>query len=83
MDMPEERWKTALDPAIREIFALTVKLGGLISGEHGIGYVQKNYMPIAFTEQELSLMRAIKHAFDPLGILNPGKLFPTTEDQKL
>jgi glycolate oxidase len=83
MDMPEERWKTALDPAIREIFALTVKLGGLISGEHGIGYVQKNYMPIASTEQELSLMRAIKHAFDPLGILNPGKLFPTTEDQKL
>lgn len=76
MDMTEERWNTALEPAIREIFALTVGLGGLISGEHGIGYVQKNYMPIAFSEGELALMRAIKHAFDPLGILNPGKMFP-------
>ncbi|HEU4929487.1 MAG TPA: FAD-linked oxidase C-terminal domain-containing protein, partial [Candidatus Krumholzibacteria bacterium] len=76
MDMSEERWNTALEPAIREIFALTVGLGGLISGEHGIGYVQKNYMPIAFSEPELALMRAIKQAFDPLGILNPGKMFP-------
>jgi FAD/FMN-containing dehydrogenase len=74
--MTEERWNTALEPAIREIFALTVGLGGLISGEHGIGYVQKNYMPIAFSDGELALMRAIKHAFDPLGILNPGKMFP-------
>jgi glycolate oxidase len=76
MDMSEERWHTALDPAIREMFALTVKLGGLISGEHGIGYVQRDYMPIAFSSEEIALMRAIKHAFDPLGILNPGKMFP-------
>lgn len=80
MDMPEERWNTALDPAIREIFALTVKLGGLISGEHGIGYVQKGYMPIAFSNEELALMRAIKRAFDPLGILNPGKLLPDGDE---
>ncbi len=77
MDMSEERWNTALDPAIREIFALTVKLGGLISGEHGIGYVQKDYMPIAYSAEEIALMRAIKDAFDPLGILNPGKLLPS------
>ncbi|HXV14275.1 MAG TPA: FAD-linked oxidase C-terminal domain-containing protein, partial [Candidatus Krumholzibacteria bacterium] len=77
MDMSEERWNTALDPAIREIFALTVKLGGLISGEHGIGYVQKDYMPIAYTAAEIALMRAVKHAFDPMGILNPGKLLPS------
>ena len=79
MDMTEERWNTALEPAIREIFQLTVGLGGLISGEHGIGYVQKNYMPIAFSEPELALMRGIKQAFDPLGILNPGKMFPGEE----
>ncbi len=76
MDMSEERWNTAIEPAIREIFALTVGLGGLISGEHGIGYVQKNYMPIAYSADEIALMRAIKHAFDPMGILNPGKLLP-------
>lgn len=76
MDMTEERWNTALEPAIREIFELTVKLGGLLSGEHGIGYVQKEYMPIAFSAEEIALMRAIKHAFDPEGILNPGKMLP-------
>ncbi len=79
MDMPEERWAHALDPAIREIFELTVKLGGLISGEHGIGYVQKDYMPIAYSAEEIELMRAIKRAFDPMGILNPGKLLPSTD----
>lgn len=79
MDMSEERWTKALDPAIREIFTLTVKLGGLISGEHGIGYVQKDYMPIAYSAEELALMRAIKRAFDPLGILNPGKLLPAAD----
>jgi len=76
MDMSDEDWETSLDPAIREIFAHTVALGGLISGEHGIGWVQKAYMPIAFTEAELTLMRDIKRAFDPNGILNPGKIFP-------
>ncbi len=76
MDMSEERWNRALEPAIREIFELTVSLGGQISGEHGIGLVQKNYLPIALTPAEIDLMRAIKHAFDPYGILNPGKIFP-------
>ncbi len=76
MDMTDARWNSALEPAIREIFELTVALGGLISGEHGIGYVQKNYMPIAYSQEELALMRRIKRAFDPLGILNPGKLLP-------
>jgi len=53
-----------------------VKLGGSISGEHGIGYVQKEYMPIALSEIELKLMREIKRVFDPKNILNPGKMFP-------
>jgi glycolate oxidase len=49
---------------------------GALSGEHGIGWVQRRYMRIQFTEAELSLMRRLKTAFDPKGLLNPGKLFP-------
>jgi FAD/FMN-containing dehydrogenase len=55
-----------------------VSLGGMISGEHGIGFVQKDYLPLALSSGEIDLMRAIKRAFDPEGILNPGKIFPET-----
>jgi glycolate oxidase len=79
MDLPDASWHAVLDPAIREIFALTVKLGGLISGEHGIGYVQKDYLPMAFSPDEIALMHAIKRAFDPSGILNPGKMLPSAD----
>jgi glycolate oxidase len=75
-DMSDEQWSGNLDPAIREIFHLTVSLGGTISGEHGIGYSQKRYLPIAFNDEEIALMKRIKTAFDPKGILNPGKIFP-------
>ncbi|UCH83625.1 MAG: FAD-binding oxidoreductase, partial [Candidatus Latescibacterota bacterium] len=76
MNMSEEDWNTNLRPAIVEIFELTVKLGGTISGEHGIGYSQKPFLPIAFSPEEIDLMKRIKQAFDPQGILNPGKIFP-------
>lgn len=68
-------WDRHLDTAIREIFSLTVSLGGTISGEHGIGYSQKSYLPIALSPAELKLMRDIKRTFDPNNILNPGKIF--------
>ncbi len=68
-------WEKNLDTAIREIFELTVSLGGTISGEHGIGYSQKNYLPIAIAKDEIELMKEIKKAFDPNNILNPGKIF--------
>ncbi len=76
MDMSEEEWMQKLDPAIKEIFEHTVSLGGMISGEHGIGFVQRKYLPIAISEDELKLMKRIKQAFDPKGILNPEKIFP-------
>ncbi len=73
--LSDEMWNNELPFAIREIFELTVGLGGTISGEHGIGYVQKSYMNIPFSAVELSLMKGIKQLFDPNGILNPGKIF--------
>jgi glycolate oxidase len=74
-NLSDEQWDKELPKAIRELFTEVVKLGGTISGEHGIGLVQKNYMDIAFPEVALNLMRAIKTVFDPKGILNPGKIF--------
>ncbi|WP_286925012.1 FAD-binding oxidoreductase [Flavobacterium sp. UBA4197] len=75
-DMTDENWKTEVPKGIREIFELTVALKGTLSGEHGIGYVQKNFMDIAFSKQQLLLMKSIKAVFDPNNILNPGKIFP-------
>jgi glycolate oxidase len=75
-DMTDENWNTEVAKGIREIFELTVSLKGTISGEHGIGYVQKNYMDIAFSKTELLLMQGIKNTFDSNGILNPGKILP-------
>lgn len=73
--MSDAAWENELPHAIREIFTLCKKLGGTISGEHGIGILQKPYMDIAFSEFQLDLMRGIKKVFDPKGILNPDKIF--------
>jgi glycolate oxidase len=75
-DMTDDNWQTQVPIGIREIFELTVSLKGTLSGEHGIGYVQKNFMDIAFSRSHLELMESIKRVFDPNNILNPGKIFP-------
>ncbi|MFG3448636.1 FAD-binding oxidoreductase [Stenotrophomonas sp. NPDC047960] len=62
--------------ALPEIFRLTLSLGGTLSGEHGIGLAKRDFMAQAFTPATLTAMRAIKHALDPDGILNPGKVLP-------
>jgi glycolate oxidase len=74
--MDEQTWERVIDPAIRELFTFVVSLGGTISAEHGIGFSQKSYLPIALSPVELRLMREIKKLFDPAGVLNPGKVFP-------
>ncbi len=74
--MSDEDWNNSLPEAIRKLFAEVVRMGGTISGEHGIGLVQKNYMDIAFNPVQMRLMKEIKNIFDPNGILNPGKIFP-------
>ncbi|MEO6669316.1 MAG: FAD-linked oxidase C-terminal domain-containing protein [Ferruginibacter sp.] len=62
-------------PALKALFRLVKSLGGTISGEHGIGLVQKEYMDIVFEEANLQMMRGIKKTFDPNNILNSGKIF--------
>lgn len=61
--------------AIRALFKLTYELEGTISGEHGIGLIQKKYMDIVFQDKNIDLMRSVKKAFDPNNILNAGKIF--------
>ncbi len=60
---------------LRELFILVKKMGGTISGEHGIGLIQKNFLDIVFNSTHIRLMTRIKQVFDPNNILNPGKIF--------
>ena len=74
-NMSDDAWNNQLTEGIKEIFQLTAELNGTISGEHGIGYVQKKYMSIKYSDAHLNLLRGIKQVFDPNAILNPGKIF--------
>jgi glycolate oxidase len=74
-DLTDEQWNGSLKKGIVEIFELVKTLGGTISGEHGIGLVQKEYLPIVFDETQMRLMKGIKTIFDPNNILNAGKIF--------
>ena len=73
--MSDDDWNNKLKDGISEIFRLTVSLGGTLSGEHGIGLVQKDFMPLKYTPVHFALWKGIKNVFDPNGILNPGKIF--------
>ncbi|HEX8313581.1 MAG TPA: FAD-linked oxidase C-terminal domain-containing protein, partial [Flavisolibacter sp.] len=74
-DLTDEQWNGSLKDGIVEIFELVKSLGGTISGEHGIGLVQKEYLPIIFDPVQMRLMKSIKALFDPANILNAGKIF--------
>ena len=74
--LPDGRWE-ALVPAVTEdIYQLTLSLGGMLSGEHGIGATRRRYLSLALDDVQIELMRRIKASFDPNHILNPGKIFP-------
>jgi glycolate dehydrogenase FAD-linked subunit len=62
--------------AERQLFERVVALEGSISGEHGIGFAKAPYLSIELSAEEIALMKRVKAAFDPAGILNPGKIFP-------
>ncbi|MBS3902129.1 MAG: FAD-binding protein [Dethiobacter sp.] len=70
-----EHWREIEPQALRELYAVTKRLGGKISGEHGIGLKRKKYMLENMDPVELDLMKLIKKAWDPNNIMNPGKIF--------
>ena len=82
-DLSEKMWSDVLPVAIRKLFTEVVALGGTLSGEHGIGLVQKEYMDIALSPPNLLIQRGIKGVFDPKGILNPGKIFPNESHERV
>ena len=71
-----ETWKERLPLILTELYEIVFRLGGTISGEHGIGSKRALYLPIVMSPELISLEKRIKQVFDPLNILNPGKIFP-------
>ena len=71
-----EEEKTRVDRAVEELFKTTVALGGTLSGEHGIGILKAPYLDLEQSNELVALQKRLKAAFDPTGIMNPGKIFP-------
>jgi glycolate oxidase len=78
-DRHDEEEVQRVNKAAAEIFGVAVRLGGTLTGEHGIGSLKKEFLALALDPVELEMMRSIKQVFDPLGILNPGKVFSTRQ----
>jgi glycolate oxidase len=75
-DVADDRWEALVLAVTEEIYRLTLSLGGMLTGEHGIGATRRAYLPMALDEPQIEVMRRIRDAFDPRRILNPGKIFP-------
>ena len=65
-----------VEALLADLFRVTLELGGTISGEHGIGISKQRYLPLELSDDVIALSLRVKAAFDPAGILNPGKMFP-------
>jgi glycolate oxidase len=69
-------WEDLVPQAREALYRLALSLGGTLTGEHGIGATRRAYLPLALDAAQIEVMRRIRAAFDPNGILNPGKIFP-------
>jgi glycolate oxidase len=74
-ETPMEEWEEKLPAILQELYLVVARLGGTISGEHGVGSKRREYLPLVMDEPLIELHRRIKRAFDPNHILNPGKIF--------
>ena len=75
-DASAEKWQAIKPEILTELYTVTARMGGTISGEHGIGSKRAPYMPLVLAPALIALHRRIKQAFDPLNVLNPGKIVP-------
>ena len=73
-DLPEAEWKRKVNQVMEALYDAAKEMGGQVSGEHGIGHAKKEYLRQSVGGRQMELMRGIKAAFDPNGILNPGKV---------
>ena len=78
-DSQDPKQEAAARPCLKQVFDLVIRLGGTLSGEHGIGREKRDYISLAIDPPTLDLMRRIKAQFDPKGILNPDKIFPQVQ----
>ena len=74
-DLPLEEFQQRCGEVSKWVFDIVQRYGGSVSAEHGVGLLKKDYLHYSRSELEVSIMRQIKKAFDPLGIMNPGKIF--------
>ncbi|MBA7696022.1 putative FAD-linked oxidoreductase [subsurface metagenome] len=74
-DVSEEVWKKKKPQAVEEIYRIAVSLGGMVTGEHGIGFTRKKFLSLGLDKTVIEMMKNIKEDFDPQNILNPGKIF--------
>jgi glycolate oxidase len=74
--LSNERWEEVVPVIAEKIYRLCLEMGGMITGEHGVGATRRRYLPLALDEAQIEVMRQIRAVFDPNGILNPGKIFP-------
>jgi len=78
-ETPVEEWPETLHAILTDLYQVVARLGGTISGEHGIGSKRTRYLPLVLDPVLIELQRRIKRVFDPSNVLNPGKIFPPAE----
>lgn len=74
-EIPYDEWRKLLPELKKNIYRIAISHGGTLTGEHGIGYLRKDYLPLAVSKEGIELSKRIRAAFDPDMILNPGKIF--------
>jgi glycolate oxidase len=72
----DEEWLQTIEGSIEDLIQLSISLGGTVSGEHGLGFTKKRFLPLKVGDTQVELMKGIKKLFDPENIMNPGKVFP-------